>query len=329
MKATNVDRKLVITWILVPIIIISLPIVLMILNYFRAFLPSIIGFTIFFLNSYIGVYYMGAFSICFLGIYLYFLCRTSAAKVLFVISLSTLFVMLVLVLIHNLSFGNQFNNALDLQEFINSIDDSNDLFLKLGFSVQLLLQDGRFHGLCGIIFGLISCYCTVVAARSDVEKEVVDISRDLVRTISLLSIIISIMIFAAQSAQHLYTLRHTYAISSLFLGVLFFTLGIIIKDRYRRPNFLLLSEVLLISFVVGFIFGSTALPFIESPITNEDGTPIKYGQSTLYFIPPGVFFFMYMSVLIVCHGLLLVLEKNLPIHETLRKLFEMQNQITP
>lgn len=220
-----------ILWIFFPIVIVFFPALLIILSLFLSYLPLNISLVVSFLAGSVGFYYMETIALFFLSLYIYALYRRATTKFILIIAFLTTLSVVFLYIVHGyfMNMLGQADRAGDPQSFINGLQSTDDFLLKLGFSVHIELStSGRVNGIFGIIFGLFSVYCAYLEATSSISRETQEASKHLVGCVTILSIIIAVMIFAARAEEYLYTIRHVFSIAAPFFRCAFLPFGNII-----------------------------------------------------------------------------------------------------
>jgi hypothetical protein len=110
----------------------------------------------------------------------------------------------------------------------------------------------------------------------------------------MVSVVVTVMIFAESSLEALSAVRFAFAVLPLLLAVLLFASGMLATpkkgDRILSDTGILF---LFVSFAVGALFGSLIIPFTRAKYPGEPSV------GNIYTVFPGIYFFMYSSTIAV------------------------------
>ena len=157
-----------------------------------------------------------------------------------------------------------------------------------------LSTDIRIHGLLGMVLGFVSILVVLIGSASQVDEFIKKTAGVLIGHVSLLSVAITVMIFAMSATEYLYSLRHIFATTSLLLALLLLCLGYLVSSSTPSVSSVLCVVMAAgIAFSTGFVFGSLAMPFSRSEVLSmATGQGVMLNGEPLYRVFPQVFPFM-------------------------------------
>jgi hypothetical protein len=122
-------------------------------------------------------------------------------------------------------------------------------------------------GVLGILFGTLSVMVTYLGSQCvNVDPED---AKTLIEYSSMLSIIVSVMIFASNSRTILVSTKYAFVLVPLLLAVLLLALGKLASPKDKQKAILSSTNIMsfTISFMVGALFGSLVMPFTRTATT--------------------------------------------------------------
>jgi len=220
-------------------------------------------------------------------------------------------------IVTNSNYNDMLGNLSDLigrkfRDIIIAYDNTTAFYIY-----ETFYKNQRLAGILGILYGLFSVipYRVGVLLGAEAESEN-DVARTLLNIVSIFSIVIVLMIFAARQPGYLGFIKHTVAFSPILLAIFFISLGYVLGSRsvghrgYR--NFIIVAGVLF-CFVIGLILGSLSIPFTRIPVKigirtiTSDLQIIDFTFSTgYYFIYPSIYPFITVLLLTISNIVMIV-----------------------
>jgi hypothetical protein len=167
-------------------------------------------------------------------------------------------------------------------------------YLHQGWLIQsFFVYSEESSWLLGLCYGLVSVLVAYVGSRYRPKDR--DTPRTLIEFTSMVSVIVSVMIFAASNIEVFSSVKYAFAVLPLLLAVLFFAAGMLAAPKEGQGIF---SErtilYFLVSFAVGALFGSLIMPFTRMIYPGEPSPGGNVFQAS-----PGMYFFMYSAMITV------------------------------